>query len=63
MLSGVNAFDISDIQEAESKGTLTCPYPKLGWLIISEISCGQRRDIPDQTSRGRASFYEKLNFS
>ena len=23
MLSGVNAFDISDIQEAETKGTLT----------------------------------------
>ena len=40
-----------------------CPYQKLGWLIISEISCGQRRDIPDRTSRGRASFYEKLNFA
>jgi hypothetical protein len=34
----------------------SCPYQKLGWPTLSEISCTQLPDVRDQTSSGRASF-------
>jgi hypothetical protein len=46
-----------------STQTLSAPYQKLGWPPISEISCVQLRDVPDQSSRGRASFRKKVNFA
>jgi hypothetical protein len=30
-----------------------CHSQKLSWLVISEVSRAQRRDVPDQSSRGR----------
>jgi len=38
--------------------TTTCLYQKLGWPTLSEISCTQLLDVPDQTSSGRASFHK-----
>src|SRR5713226_2767952 len=35
-----------------------CPCQKLGWPTLSEISCTQLPDVPDQTSSGRASFHK-----
>src|SRR5260370_27647002 len=42
---------------AERRDSQACPYQKLGWPTLSEISCTQPPDIPDQTSQGRASLH------
>src|SRR5258708_9031956 len=40
------------------KSGAACPYQKLSWPTLSELSCTQPPDVPDQTSRGRASFHK-----
>jgi hypothetical protein len=53
----------SPLENSDAVNALSCPYQKLGWPTMREIICAQSPDVPDQTSGGRASFHNKVNFA